>query len=59
VGLVRRGDRVVAAFAAPDGEVELAGPGDAAGGAFVVVAIVGDSVRVRRPDGTETTLILP
>ena len=58
VGLVRRGGRLVAAFAAPDGEVELAGPGEAAGG-VVVVAIGDDSVRVRRPDGSEATLPLP
>jgi hypothetical protein len=59
VGLVRRGDRVVAAFAAPDGEVDLAGPGEAAGEGYVVVAIAGEAVRVRRPDGTEMTLVLP
>jgi hypothetical protein len=58
IGLVRRGGRLVAAFAAPDGEVELAGPGEAAGG-VVVVAIGDDSVRVRRPDGSEATLPLP
>ena len=58
VGLVRRGGRLVAAFAAPDGEVELAGPGEAAGG-VLVVAIGDDAVRVRRPDGSEATLPLP
>jgi hypothetical protein len=58
VGLVRRGGRLVAAFAAPDGEIELAGAGETAGG-VVVVAIGDDSVRIRRPDGSEATLPLP
>jgi hypothetical protein len=58
VGLVRRGDRLVAALAAAAGDVELAGPGETAAG-VVVVAIGDDSVRVRRPDGTEATLWLP
>jgi len=57
VGLVRRGARTVAALT-DGGEVELAGPGEAAAG-VVVVSIGDDGVRVRRPDGTETLLPPP
>jgi hypothetical protein len=57
VGLVRRGARTVAALT-DGGEVELAGPGEAAAG-VVVVAIGDEGVRIRRPDGTETVLPLP
>jgi hypothetical protein len=57
VGLVRRGARTVAALT-DGGEVELAGPGEAAAG-VVVVAIGDEGVRVRRPDGTETLLPPP
>jgi hypothetical protein len=58
VGFVRRGGRIVAALSGPDGEVELAGPGEMAAG-VVVVEIGTDSVRIRRPDGTEATLTSP
>jgi hypothetical protein len=57
VGLVSRGGRMVAALAA-DGEVVLAGPGETAAG-VTVVAVDGDGVRIRRPDGTEEVLALP
>ncbi len=57
VGVVRRGTRTVAALS-DGGEVELAGPGEAAAG-VVVVSIGDDGVRIRRPDGTEALLPLP
>ena len=57
VGVVRRGRRTVAALS-EGGEVELAGPGEAAAG-VVVVSIGDDGVRIRRPDGTEAFLPLP
>ncbi len=41
-----------------DGEVELAGPGDSAAG-VTVLSVGEDSVRVRRADGSEHTLVLP
>jgi hypothetical protein len=47
----------MAALAA-DGEVELAGPGDRAAG-VTVLAVSEDGVRIRRPDGSEVTLLLP
>jgi hypothetical protein len=58
VGLLSRGGRVLVALVAEDGEVELAGPGEAAAG-VVVVEIGEDSVRVRRADGTEAAIPLP
>jgi hypothetical protein len=57
VGLLSRGGRLVAALAT-DGEVELAGPGDAVGG-VTVLAVSEEGVRIRRPDGSEETLPLP
>lgn len=56
VGLVRRGGRLVAALALA-GEVELAGPGESAAG-VTVLGVDEDGARVRRPDGSETTLHL-
>jgi hypothetical protein len=56
VGLVRRGGVVRAAFAV-DGEVVLAGPGEAVGG-LTVIAADEEGVRVRREDGREETLPL-
>jgi hypothetical protein len=47
----------VAALAA-DGEVVLAGPGEAAAG-VTVLAVDDAGVRIRRPDGSEETLALP
>jgi hypothetical protein len=57
VGLIRRSGRLVAALAL-DGEVVLAGPGDSAAG-VTVVSVGDDSVRIRRADGGESTLVLP
>jgi hypothetical protein len=57
VGLVRRQGRLLAAFAV-DGDVVLAGPGEAAGG-LTVVDVAEDGVRVRRRDGSEERLVLP
>ena len=57
VGLVRRAGRLMAALSV-DGEVELAGPGDSAAG-VTVLSVGEDSVRVRRADGSEHTLLLP
>lgn len=57
VGLVRRAGRLVAALAA-DGEVVLAGPGEAAAG-VTVLSVGEDGVRVRHADGREETLLLP
>ncbi len=57
VGLLSRGGRLMAALAA-NGEVELAGPGDRAAG-VTVLAVSEDGVRIRRPDGSEETLLLP
>jgi hypothetical protein len=56
-GLVRRAGRLMAALSV-DGEVELAGPGDAAAG-VTVLSVSEEEVRVRRADGTEQTLTLP
>jgi hypothetical protein len=56
-GLVRRAGRLMAALSV-DGEVELAGPGDAAAG-VTVLSVGEEGVRVRRADGTEQTLTLP
>jgi hypothetical protein len=57
VGLVRRQGRLLAAFAV-DGDVVLAGPGEAAGG-LTVLEVGEDGVRVRRRDGSEERLVLP
>jgi hypothetical protein len=57
VGLVSRGGRRLAALAA-DGEVVLAGPGEAAAG-VTVLSVDDEAVRIRRADGTEETLELP
>ena len=57
VGLVRRAGRLMAALSV-DGEVGLAGPGDSAAG-VTVLSVGEDSVRVRRADGSEHTLVLP
>ena len=57
VGLVRRAGRLMAALSV-DGEVDLAGPGDAAAG-LTVLSVGEDGVRVRHADGTEETLALP
>jgi hypothetical protein len=57
VGLVSRAGRLVAALAA-NGEVVLAGPGQTAAG-VTVLAVDGESVRIRRADGGEETLVLP
>ena len=58
VGLVWRSGRLMAALAAADGEVELAGPGEMAAG-VTVLSVGEDRVRVRRPGGAEETLVLP
>jgi hypothetical protein len=57
VGLVTRGGRMLAALSA-EGEVVLAGPGEAAAG-VTVLAVDVDGVRIRRADGSEETLVLP
>jgi len=57
VGLVSRSGRLAAALAL-DGEVVLAGPGESAAGVFVV-SVDDESVRIRRGDGSESTLVLP
>jgi hypothetical protein len=57
VGLIRRGGRLVAAFAI-DGEVVLGAAGEAVAG-VTVVSVEAEAVRVRRSDGTEETLTLP
>jgi len=57
VGLLRRKGGLVAALA-KDGEVEIAGPGETAAG-VTVLSVGEDSVRVRRADGREETLVLP
>jgi hypothetical protein len=57
VGLVSRGDRLLAALAVGD-EVLLLGPGETVAG-ITVVTLNGESVRVRRSDGTEQTLTPP
>ncbi len=56
VGLVWRSERLLAALAL-GGEVVLLGSGEAAGG-ITVVAVGDDSVRIRRGDGSESTLEL-
>jgi hypothetical protein len=57
VGLVRRNGRLLAAFAV-DGDVVLAGPGEAAG-EVTVLEVGEDAVRIRRRDGIEERLVLP
>lgn len=57
VGLVRRQGRLLAAFAV-DGDVVLAGAGDAVGGVSVL-EVGEDGVRVRRKDGGEEQLRVP
>jgi hypothetical protein len=57
VGLIWRSGRLVAALAL-DGEVALAGPGESAA-SVTVVSVADDSVRIRRGDGSESTLVLP
>lgn len=57
VGLVRRSDRLIAALAL-EGEVVLAGPGESAGD-ITVVSVGEEAVRIRRGDGSESTLVLP
>jgi hypothetical protein len=57
VGLVRRGDRLLAALAV-DGTVLLLGPGESASG-LTVVSVAEDGVRLRRSDGEEQTLTPP
>jgi hypothetical protein len=57
VGLVSRGGRLVAALAT-EGDVVLAGPGETAAG-VTVLSLDEEGVRIRRPDGTEETLVLP
>jgi hypothetical protein len=57
IGLVHRADSRVAALAI-DGEVLLLGEGESGAG-FTVLAIRGETVRLRDPDGEETTLELP
>ncbi len=57
VGILRRSGRLVAALVS-EGEVELAGPGESAAG-VTVIAVREDGVTIRRPDGSETTLLLP
>ena len=54
---MRRQGRLLAAFAV-DGDVVLAGPGEAAGG-LTVLEVGEDGVRIRRRDGTEERLVLP
>jgi hypothetical protein len=57
VGLVRRQGRLLAAFAV-DGDVVLAGPGEAAAG-LTVVEVTEEGVRIRLRDGSEELLALP
>jgi hypothetical protein len=57
VGLVQRAGRLMAALSV-DGEVELAGPGDSAGG-VTVLSVGEEGVHVRRADGSEEILTLP
>lgn len=57
VGLVRREGRLLAAFAA-EGDVVLAGPGQAAFG-LTVLEVGAEAVRVRLADGSEARLVLP
>jgi hypothetical protein len=57
VGVLRRSG-VLLAVLSLDGQVELAGPGQCAVG-VTVLSIGDDSVRIRRPDGSEDTLVLP
>lgn len=57
VGLIRRGDRLLAALAI-DGEVLLAGPGETVAG-LTVVSVDDEAVRVRGSDGREETLSPP
>ncbi len=57
VGLVRRSGRLLAAVAF-EGEVDLLGPGESAAG-ITVVSVDEDGARIRRADGSETTLVLP
>lgn len=57
VGLVRSGDRLKAALQI-DGEVLLLAPGESSRG-FAVIAIEGERVRLRQPDGREEDLVLP
>ena len=57
VGLVRRGGRLLAAFAV-DGDVVLAGPGETAAG-MTVLEVSEEGVLVRRKDGSEERLLLP
>jgi hypothetical protein len=57
VGLVRRGGRLLAAFAV-DGEVLLVGEGDSLRDA-IVLRVTDESVRVRTAEGEERDLPLP
>jgi len=57
VGLVRRQGRLLAAFAV-DGNVVLAGPGEAAGD-VTVLEVGEEAVRLRHSDGSEERLALP
>jgi hypothetical protein len=57
IGFVHRADSPVAALSI-DGEVLLLGEGETGAG-FTVLAIRGETVRLRDPDGEETTLELP
>ena len=57
VGLVRRQGRLLAAFSV-EGDVVLAGPGDAVGGVSVL-EVTEDGVRVRRKDLSEERLRVP
>ena len=58
VGLVRRAGLLRAALAV-DGEVLLASPGDVVAGFRVLSLDEEAGVRVRSPEGLETTLALP
>lgn len=57
VGLVRRQNRLLAAFSVA-GEVVLAGPGDTAAG-VTVLDVSDEGVRVRRKDGSIERLRVP
>ena len=57
VGLVRRADRLVAAVVV-EGEVILLAEGQSAAG-FTITAITEEEVRLRGPEGEDSTLRLP
>jgi hypothetical protein len=57
VGLVKKGGRPVAALSI-DGEVVVLAEGESSGG-VTVIAVDGEAVSLRGPEGGEETLIIP